>query len=531
MVQQTSARLIADWQSFSIGQGGSVRFVQPSSDAVALNRVLGNDPSRIFGSLSANGRVYLQNQNGVLFAPGARVDVGSLVATTLQADPAQFMAGRLRLGGAAGAGAVSNEGTIRVAPGGHALLAGAAGQQRRHDRSTRRPHRAGRGGRSQRRCHRRRPADNQRPRGRRRRADRQQRPAGRRRRPHHAAGGRGRCAARRVLQLDGMVRARSIEQRGGEIVLSGGGSGMVAVGGVLDVRGEGTRGGRVQVLGDSVVLQAGTRIDAGGSQGGGQVLIGGAFQGRGPEASARATVVAAGASIDASAQRQGDGGQVVVWSDGATTYGGQIAARGGSGGGNGGQVEVSGRRTLRFSGAVDTRAPAGRAGTLLLDPERLDIGLTADVDGTAPAGDDLPGTLLTYGDHGLAHSSVTAAQVAGLLATSDVTLQASEGMTVSAPIDVAAGGAASTLTLNSRVVEVNAPLTLNNTSLNIDTQHIVSDAIRINAPIRSLGAVAMTSTDIGLAADVSAPSLRLAAPPAATLALINQTAGRMMPGA
>ena len=98
-VNQTSQRLIADWQSFSIGAGNTVRFVQPSSSSVALNRVLGADPSRIFGSLSANGHVYLQNPNGVYFAPGAQVDVGSLVATTLNADAQQFMAGRLRLSG------------------------------------------------------------------------------------------------------------------------------------------------------------------------------------------------------------------------------------------------------------------------------------------------------------------------------------------------------------------------------------------------------------------------------------------------
>src|ERR1700742_415195 len=74
-VSQASQRMIADWQSFSIGTGNSVQFVQPSSDAVALNRVIGGDPSRILGNLSANGRVYLQNPNGVLFGKGAQVNV------------------------------------------------------------------------------------------------------------------------------------------------------------------------------------------------------------------------------------------------------------------------------------------------------------------------------------------------------------------------------------------------------------------------------------------------------------------------
>jgi len=124
VVRQDSARMVADWQSFSIGANNAVRFVQPSSSSVALNRVVGNDASSIFGSLSANGHVYLQNPNGVLFAPGAQVNVGSLVATSLNADLDAFKSGVLRLsGGATTSGAVRNEGSITTAPGGHAVLA------------------------------------------------------------------------------------------------------------------------------------------------------------------------------------------------------------------------------------------------------------------------------------------------------------------------------------------------------------------------------------------------------------------------
>src|SRR4051812_571005 len=66
-INQTSQNAALDWQSFNIGVGESVRFVQPNSSAVALNRVLGSDPSSILGSLSANGKVFLVNPNGVLF--------------------------------------------------------------------------------------------------------------------------------------------------------------------------------------------------------------------------------------------------------------------------------------------------------------------------------------------------------------------------------------------------------------------------------------------------------------------------------
>ncbi|MBL8542044.1 MAG: filamentous hemagglutinin N-terminal domain-containing protein, partial [Betaproteobacteria bacterium] len=74
-VQQTSPRLAINWQSFGIGAGESVVFRQPDASSIALNRVLGQDPSLILGSLSANGQVFVLNPNGVLFGPGAQVDV------------------------------------------------------------------------------------------------------------------------------------------------------------------------------------------------------------------------------------------------------------------------------------------------------------------------------------------------------------------------------------------------------------------------------------------------------------------------
>ena len=123
-VQQGSARLATDWTSFSIGAGQTVNFVQPSSSSVALNRVVGNDVSRIQGALNSNGQVFLLNPNGVLFAPGAQVDVGGLVASTLKLGTADFLAGNYAFSGDSTA-AVTNQGRITAAPGGTvALIAG-----------------------------------------------------------------------------------------------------------------------------------------------------------------------------------------------------------------------------------------------------------------------------------------------------------------------------------------------------------------------------------------------------------------------
>ena len=107
-VTQASPKLATDWQSFNIGSGSTVNFVQPSSSAVALNRVLGSDVSLIQGALNANGQVFLVNPNGVLFTSTAQVNVGSIVASTLAIRTADFMSGNYRFDGSAdtvGAGA------------------------------------------------------------------------------------------------------------------------------------------------------------------------------------------------------------------------------------------------------------------------------------------------------------------------------------------------------------------------------------------------------------------------------------------
>ncbi|MBI4984863.1 MAG: filamentous hemagglutinin N-terminal domain-containing protein, partial [Rhodocyclales bacterium] len=110
-VRQTSQRAALDWQSFDIGAAAGVDFVQPSSSSITLNRILGNDASRIYGKLNANGQVFLSNPHGMLFARGAQVNVGGILATTLHLGNDDFMAGRYRLT-APGSGDIRNEGAI-----------------------------------------------------------------------------------------------------------------------------------------------------------------------------------------------------------------------------------------------------------------------------------------------------------------------------------------------------------------------------------------------------------------------------------
>lgn len=92
-VHQSSNRSVINWQQFSIGAGETTRFVLPSSSAAVLNRVTGNNPSAILGTLQSNGNVYLINPNGILVGAGAQINVGSFTASTLNVSNDEFMKG------------------------------------------------------------------------------------------------------------------------------------------------------------------------------------------------------------------------------------------------------------------------------------------------------------------------------------------------------------------------------------------------------------------------------------------------------
>ena len=123
-ITQTSQNAALNWSSFNTLAGEAVVFVQPSSSAVALNRVLGSDPTSFLGSLSANGKVFLINPSGILFGKGASVNVGGLVASTLDISNSDFMAGRYKFSGSSNASVV-NQGSITAADGGYVALLGA----------------------------------------------------------------------------------------------------------------------------------------------------------------------------------------------------------------------------------------------------------------------------------------------------------------------------------------------------------------------------------------------------------------------
>lgn len=81
-IKQESDKAQINWKSFDIGKNKEVEFEQPSTNAVAYNRVIGGNASQIQGKLKANGKVYLANPNGVIITEGAEINVAGLFATT-----------------------------------------------------------------------------------------------------------------------------------------------------------------------------------------------------------------------------------------------------------------------------------------------------------------------------------------------------------------------------------------------------------------------------------------------------------------
>ncbi|MEH2206110.1 MAG: CHAT domain-containing protein [Nostoc sp.] len=182
-------------------------------------------------------------------------------------------------------------------------------------------------------------------------------------------------------------------------------------------------GGTVTALGKKVaVIDA--NINASGNNGGGTVLIGGDYQGKGTLPNADRTYVDSKSVINADSNLNGNGGQVIVWGNDTTQFFGKISARGGANAGNGGFVEVSGKNFLTFNGLVDTSAVNGNFGTLLLDPSTLTI-----IDGAAGTGDfDATAGNIAFGDADIGANTVSWGAIAA--SGANINLQATGNITI-----------------------------------------------------------------------------------------------------
>ncbi len=442
-ITQASQRAIIDWQSFGIAPGESVAFRQPNASAVTLNRVLGSNPSEIQGRISANGQVFLVNPNGVLFGPSASVDVGGLVATTLAISNQDFLAGRTRFTGSDLAGSLRNSGRL-TANAYVALIAPdvtndgtivardvvlAAGKQVSLDFAGDDLLKINVDGAALNAS-----IDN----------------SG----ALMADGGRVLLTARAagdlvgtVINQSGIIEAKSLSNRNGQIMLDGGTSGSVDVAGTLDVSSKASGSG-IDVFGRSIALQ-GASLDASGQSAGGTVRVGGNSHGTpavaagNPDSNATNVNIDAASTIRADARSKGDGGKVVVWAEGNTRFDGRISARGGPQGGNGGFVETSGAQLKVGDNArVDTRAPLGSAGNWLLDPTDFTIAASGgDMTGAALTGNLASGDVSLSSSNNLNVNDAVSwsANDLSLTATSDININAVMTATGSASLDLNPG--------------------------------------------------------------------------------------------
>lgn len=367
-----SKESILNWQEFSIEANERVSFLQPNASSCVMNRVLGDQPSRIFGQLQANGKVLLINQKGVIFGGQAQLDVGGLIASTLDLQDQVFLESQEWGFSGDSDEMIQNFGSLRTEDGdlvllgrrvenhglleaqngtvvigaGTEVLISPNGAQRIYIKANK-------------------------------------------------AGAffdqSGSIKASRIdFQIDGntyelafqhsgSTDALGIEERHGEIYLRVP-NGDSAIQGTMNAE-----GGRIELIGQRVVLYEGATVDVSSPRGGGTVLVGGDYQGLNPAIqNAEQIFIHPNAVIKADATDAGDGGRIILWSDYGTQFFGSVSARGGVKSGDGGFIEISGKDSLNFEGDASCFSPEGKAGVLLLDP--VDVTISAAVNANIAAG-------------------------------------------------------------------------------------------------------------------------------------------------
>ncbi len=503
-----SPNAIINWQSFSVGENEITRFLQQSASSAVLNRVIGQNPSAILGALQSNGRVFLINPNGIVFGANAQVDVAGLVASALKLSDADFLGGKLTFAETVGAGAVVNEGAITTPSGGQAYLVGASVENKGLIKSPQGEVVLAAGKSVE-------LVDPGTP------NLRVEVTA-----PDNAAVNLGHIAAdagrvgiyaglitqRGTIQAnsarvteDGRIVLKATQSatleagsvtaangpRGGSVTVESGDTTLVA--GAIEAKGSEGAGGTVEVLGNKVGLIGHANIDASGETAGGTVLVGGDFQGKSPEVqNAYRSYVGADANITADAVTSGDGGRVIVWSDDATRAYGTISAKGGSQSGDGGFIEVSSKKALDFAAKVNASAPNGTAGTLLLDPDNINVATTAS--GAAVSAVDAftdPGALQTI-DPGTLDAAGTT-----------VVLQATNDITVSNAVNLTTAGAGFFAQAGNNIT-VNATITTNGGDIHLeaDSPHSPAGGGDGSGQVQIVAAVSTRGTS-GLVADGS----------------------------
>lgn len=508
-VNQSSDKAIIDWRSFNISANEKTQFQQPSVNSITLNRI---DPtqgaSQIFGQLSANGHIILVNQAGIYFGPSARVDVAGIIASTSDISNENFMAGKYSFDQPSKyAGSVINKGTIRAGSAGLVALLGtavqndgliitktgtvilASGSKFTLDfigdglinfavDAPAVSQGVDQGGKTLK----------------------------------YGVSNSGKIIAngghiimtasavrgvlRNSINMSGVLVANTVHKKNGVIILSSDG-GKTRVTGKIYAKGMHQKGGTVHVLGKQVTLAKNAKIDVSGKKGGGEILIGGDYQGKNSSIqNAKNTYVGKNVVIKADAITSGNGGKIIVWSDDSTQFYGTASATGGLLNGNGGLIETSGKNYLDINQArVNASATLGEAGTWLLDPRNVTINSSTTTCTSPPcfsAGDP---TVYTP-DTNTSSVNVTDILTALIGGTSVTITTGNTGtqtgtIAVNTAINKTTGSTPVTLTLDSSngggTITISNPITAGGTSGALGITLNSGNAITINGDITTNG--------------------------------------------
>jgi filamentous hemagglutinin family protein len=366
----TSDKTILNWDSFSINKNETTNFIMPSSSSISLNRVLGQDLSSLMGKLNANGKIILVNPNGILIGNEAYINTFSFIGSTFDVLDQDFLNSEEYAFKGESKAKIENYGSITATDGDVFLI----GYQIRN--------------------------------------------IGEINAKNSTAGiGAGKEIILKPkskekifikskslnkdqdigIENDGKINAAQIELKAdgnpytlaiknnktldalgtkvvdGKVFLVAENGRNESYGDIKAQNFDGS-GGEVRLLGKEVGLLGLVDVSSINEMNGGVVLFGGDYQGKNEDIiNAAAIFMGKNALINAKANEIGNGGRVILWSDEATHFYGDINVEGGSIKGDGGFVEVSSKNYLNVQGDIFAKAYNGNSGTVLFDPTNITI--------------------------------------------------------------------------------------------------------------------------------------------------------------
>ncbi len=496
---------IINYSSFNLNSKESVRFIQPSATSRVLNRINSDAPTTLDGSIRSNGIVMFANRAGIIFGPNAVLNVGGLYAAAGNISNKDFTAGLNKFtdvtGTVSNAGQIDaqftalvgdrviNTGTIEATNGVITMVAG--------NEVTLSP----RGGVIS------------------VKVDASQQ--GGAKLPGAAIENTGTINSQggSAFMVAGDMYSLAVKStgtvRGRTVRIEGQGNAGVQVSGLVDAANQHSdgRGGSIKITGKTVDVTNAT-IDASGRTGGGQILVGGDYQGTGDLRTSTNTHIDSNSTLRADATDAGNGGKVIVWSNNTTTFYGDVSALGGTRSGDGGFIETSGKINLDIRGAsvtANARALGGKGGLWMMDPVNVNIEANPDAGTTTTSSG---GTTTWDPDNSVSPAIVDVATInAALNSGTNVTvITGSVGtdagnINVNAAVSKTAGGDATfTLraannvvvnsTIGSTVGQLNVNLQANaNGGGNVDPNSAAGD-VTVNAAITTNGG-SFSSSGVG----------------------------------